>query len=110
MVETDHILLSVTIALLILAFVWVIGSVVVRKLGLCCMNNVKKEDEEAKEIIQMDDEAYINYSYEIVQPELKNPTRENSFADNKYNFFHIKVLVFENDVVMINTDDYLKKT
>ena len=83
MIEKDDILISIAISLLILVIIWVIGSVLLRKLGIiCCTKKENKEDKETKKMIKMDDEALIDYSWENVQPELKKPTSENRYAAN----------------------------
>ena len=91
MLERNEILLSIAISLLIFVIMWIIGSALLRKLGIiiCCMKKENKEDKETKKIIKMDDEAHIDYSWENVQPELKKPASENTYAANKYNCYII---------------------
>ena len=96
MLERDDILLSVILLLLILILLWICGAALLRRLGIGCLHaEHHKEDEIHKEIIKMDDEARIDYSFEIVQPEVKKQTNGNTLNDNKYTIFIIiKCLCF----------------
>ncbi len=100
--ERDDILLSIIIVLLVLIFIWIITTIVLHKMGIQCLKAEKEENEEDqyKRIIKIDDEAHIDYSCEIVQPEIKKPTKENPFADNKYTTY-IKLIFSPCEVIQV---------
>lgn len=86
MLERNRILISITLFLLILILLWICARFILRKLRTdCCDQEHEKKDGSEREIIHVDDKVQIDYSFEIVQPEMmEKATNYNSFDDNKY--------------------------
>lgn len=94
MQERNRILLSIILLLLILILLWICVRFILRRLGIHCFDKEhEKRGGSDREIIHVNDKPQIDYSFEIIQPEMmEKPTNKSPFADKKYILHKILVL------------------